>query len=113
MTPQAIAQRIKDTGYAARENEIKLTLTGALSEKDGIPMLAVSGTKTPVAVALTADEKQKDAFAAVTERLKSGETGPVEVEGFWRKPDKKAPKDAPLTLRVTRVTPVAPPKPPA
>jgi hypothetical protein len=109
VTPQAIVQRIKDTGYAAREKEVRLTLTGALSEKNGTPVLSVSGTKAPVTVALAANEKQKDAWAAVAERLKSGESGPVEVEGFWQKPDKKAPKDAPMILRVTRAAPVKPP----
>ena len=98
--PAKYLQMIRDAGYKPRVKEVRLTLVGTLSEREGKPILTLTETKEKVAVALapSAAEKEKPAFTRIGERLKSGRAGPVEVEGYWLKPENKAPKDVPYLI---------------
>jgi hypothetical protein len=103
--PQQFIQRIKDAGYKPREKEIRLTLTGTLSDLEGKLLLTLTDTKDKVSVHLTPPEKEKErqAFNQAQARIKGDDKKPVEVEGYWQKPAKKPEKGAPIVMVITRV----------
>jgi hypothetical protein len=96
-------QKIKDTGYQARENDVRLTVTGTLSMQGDQPVLTLTDMKEKRILALAAPSKDRSAFDAAQSRAKAGAADVLEIEGFWQKPDKKAAKDALPVLQVTRI----------
>jgi len=107
--PEKFVKQIADAGYAARRDEIKLTLTGMLLREGERLLFTMSdvkpGPQTFIIVAVASkvekDEKAiEEAFKEAGDRV--GET--VEIEGYWRPADTKKDKNALPTLALIRVS---------
>lgn len=105
--PQKYIDRIADAGYAARKEDIRLTLTGQLAKEGERLILTMSDVgAAPVKFAVVegkgkdaAETKQMAEALDATTKL-AGQT--VEVEGWWR-PVKQKTAGALVELAVVRV----------
>ena len=111
LDPNAFIKQIADAGYAARKDEIRLTLTGKLSQNGDRVLLLLEdvkpGPQTLLLVSGTSkDDKESKAMAEAWKQTtaKIGEV--VEVEGYWKAGDTKKDKGALSTLTLTRLSPI-------
>jgi hypothetical protein len=105
--PPRFFEKIADAGYAARKEDVRLTLSGSLSkEGDKLILTLADVGSAPVKLAVV-EGKGKDAVETkqATDAFKSANDlagQPVEIEGWWRAPKQKG---GTAELAVTRVTP--------
>lgn len=109
--PEKFIKQIADAGYAARKEDIRLTLTGKIT-KEGEKLFFTLEDVNPdpkkflLKQSTSKDDKEAkawaDAFEEVSRRV--GET--FELEGFWRPVDTKKGKEALSTLSVIQFKPI-------
>jgi hypothetical protein len=108
--PEKYVKQIADAGYAARKEDIRLTLTGSLAkEGDQLVFTMTDVGSTPVKFTVT-EGRAKDANEAkqMMEAYKAAENlagQAVELEGWWRPAKQKAPGSM-AELAVVRVSPL-------
>lgn len=108
--PDKFIKQIADAGYAARKDDIRLTLTGKVTKEGDKLFLTVDDVKPGpqkflLLQGMNKNEKQakdrSDAYQAVSS--KAGEI--VELEGLWKPADTKKDKQALPSLSIIRVIP--------
>jgi hypothetical protein len=100
-------KQVSDAGYGPRREDVRLTLTGKITEEGNRLLLTVDDVKPGPQVFLLAQGKSKDAKekgqmekAFKDARSLVGEV--VEMEGVWKPPVNKSEKDTPATLFLRR-----------
>ena len=96
--PSKMLKQITDAGYAAREDEIRFTLTGKFTKEGDVITFVLSDIKSEQVSLLITAYKGKDEKRTKenTDAMKSGESligQKLEVEGDWLPPPKKQDKD--------------------
>jgi hypothetical protein len=98
---------IKEAGYGARKDEVKLVLTGTIVEENGTLLFALRGKDMEQQFLLASEIEKAVPTPASLKALgeAKGLVGkPVEIEGWWRaKPADE--KDALPTILLRRVVP--------
>jgi hypothetical protein len=110
--PSRFFQQISDAGYAARKDDVRLTLTGTLVKEGDRLLLRVEDVKPgPQEFLLlpgkSKDEKEASAFAEAFQEASEKVGKTVELEGVWKPADKKD-KTALPTLTLRRVAEIKP-----
>jgi hypothetical protein len=105
--PQLYVKQIAGAGYAARKDEIRLTLRGRVEREENWLALVVDDVKPgpqrfTLELATSKDEKEAAAFKEAYSRLADLAGTTVEVDGWWRAATKK---DGPVVLLVRSVKP--------
>jgi outer membrane lipoprotein-sorting protein len=77
VTLDQLRKVIKNNGFNPKEADI--TVVGKISERDGQPVLSVTGTES--VLILVADPKNAKAFEQIREHLKAQRGMPLEVRG--------------------------------
>lgn len=109
--PEKFIKQIGDAGYAARKDDIRLTVTGKITKEGDKLLFSMEDVKPGPQKLLLVQGKNKnekeakawaDAFMETSNKI--GET--VELEGFWKPGDTKKDKEALASLSVIRISPV-------
>ncbi len=113
--PNKMLQKIEEAGYAARKEEIRLTLVGKIAKEGDHYLLVLDDVKPGPQSLLLQSYRGKDTVAvkdnAVTlPKLADFAGRNVEIESYWSLPDKKD-KTAPATLAPVRLTLAKPVEP--
>ena len=106
--PAKFIQQIADAGYAARKEDVRITLTGTVS-KEGERLFLTADDLKPapprfeLIQAKGRTEKEAAAWSEAFKAVSAGAGTTVELEGYWTPANTKKNKDALPTLSVTRV----------
>lgn len=105
--PSKFIKQIADAGYAARKEDIRLTLIGKVIKEGDKLLFMVEDIKPDtlkflIKQGISKNEKEVKARAEAFEKVgaKVGET--IELEAFWNPADTKRDKEALPTLSVIR-----------
>jgi hypothetical protein len=111
--PAKFVQQIADAGYAARKDDVRITLTGLIS-KDGENLLLTAEDLKPgppkfeLIQAKGRNEKEASAWAEAFKVAGASIGKMVELDGYWTPANVKKNKDALPNLAVIRVKEVMP-----
>lgn len=115
--PSTFIKQIGDAGYAARKDDIRLTLTGKVVKEGSKLVLVVEDVKPapqrlellpPPAKNAKAANSWKEALKTIDDA--AGRS--MEVEGYWTPANTKKDKDALPSLAVLRTVATKPADPP-
>ena len=109
--PSRFIKQIADAGYAARKNDIRITLTGKVS-KDGDGFLLTVDDLKPEAVqfrlveGMSKDPKVTGTWNAAFKTVTAAAGQTLEIEGFWTPSNKKKQPNGLPSLSVIRAVAV-------
>ena len=111
--PAKFIQQIADAGYAARKDDVRVTLTGTVSKGGDrllvtVDDLKAGSVKFELVLAKGRNEKEASAWSDAFKAVGESAGKPIELEGFWTPANLKKNKDALPTLSVIRFAAVKP-----
>jgi hypothetical protein len=106
--PSKFFVQISEAGYEARKNEVRLTLTGKITQEDDRLLLILDDVKPGPQKFLLAqgeskNEKEAQTLAEAFRKIEGLVGQTVELEGVWQPPTDRKEKSALSRLFVRRV----------